>query len=69
MIHYNVKTFKGDSGGPLLCRDDDDNSRYVQHGVYSVGTNTACDGKADLDIFTRVAFYRDFIYDIINHYD
>ena len=49
---------RGDSGGPLIGRDGDDNP-YILVGVVSTGTTTC--GIGVPGIFTRVTHYRDWI--------
>ena len=50
---------KGDSGGPLLCPHDGDDSVYVLHGVYSYGRCARVDKKPA--VYSRVSFYMDWI--------
>ncbi|XP_077967541.1 chymotrypsin-like elastase family member 2A [Styela clava] len=56
--HPDEDTCKGDSGGPLLCRDN--NGKFNLHGITSYGPTTC--GQVGLPgVYTQVSGYRDWI--------
>ncbi|CAG2179734.1 unnamed protein product, partial [Oppiella nova] len=57
-----TSTCKGDSGGPLQCRSND--GKWYQIGITSWGE--PCAHKRVPDVFTRVAYFRDWIENITN---
>lgn len=55
----------GDSGGPLqVVQSLFDDARYVQHGVTSFGPRL-CGSEGNPGVYTRVAYYMDWILDNI----
>ena len=55
---------KGDSGGPMVCKDSD--GRYSVHGVTSWGYGCALPGRPG--VYARVSFLIKWIEDKINGY-
>nr|XP_039249091.1 melanization protease 1-like [Styela clava] len=53
-----LDTCKGDSGGPLLCLDN--NGKFNLHGIASYGP-TPCGQRGLPGIYTQVSGYRDWI--------
>ncbi|XP_077967718.1 trypsin-like [Styela clava] len=56
--HPGKDTCDGDSGGPLLCRDN--NGKFNLHGITSYGP-TPCGQSGLPGIYTQVSGYRDWI--------
>ena len=50
----------GDSGGPYVCRDRSNPSRFVLHGVVSWGSSR-CAAHERYTVFARVSKFRNWI--------
>lgn len=56
-------TCVGDSGGGLQCKMNKNSPEYILVGITSFGSGCAKTGYPD--VFTNVAYYRNWIDDII----
>ena len=63
-FHLCIFLFQGDSGGPVVCLDN--NNRWRLAGIISVG-DASCGyfGSANPNILTRVAQHTDWVDQVI----
>ena len=71
-LRRSVDTCSGDSGGPLLCRDELDSENvtaprpWMLAGITSFGET--CERRGKLGVYTRVSRYLNWIRDVMDSY-